>query len=123
MSRARSSASQRLIAAARVCAAPATSGLRPVSVIESGVANGTSGTGSRSTPTSAQPSIAPRSRRTSQSQNIGRHGWPHIVTPSGWAHTPVDIDIRSRPSVARCRVAAEVIGAPVNLLSRALSAA
>ena len=38
------------------------------------------------------PPVGPSSSVTSQSQNSGRHGWPHIVTPSGWAQTPSDIE-------------------------------
>ncbi len=49
---------------------------------------------------------------TSQSQNSGRHGCPHMVTPSGWAQTPFDRDGRSSPSTVRWRSGADSTGMP-----------
>ncbi len=89
--RSRSCVSHLSTAAASPLAMPGCNGLRPARVTVSAPPNGSSRCRScsprvhspaRSCATSASVSSAVHS------QNCGRHGWPHIVTPSGWVHTP-----------------------------------
>src|SRR5579871_3401719 len=108
--------------AASVFATPGTSADRPWNVTVAVGARAELADRSRSVVFSTNGSVGARSMLTCQSQNIGRQGWPHIVTPSGCAHTPSDSDSRSRPSVAFWRSAEDATGEARYVARRALSA-